>query len=72
MYKKGDKIICIKDFSIYAKKHEIHIVDEHRNGYIIIKSENKIGSITIINKTLNEYFISLSKYRDMRISEILE
>ena len=63
--------ICKKDYDIYAKKDEVFII-EYERGYFILKSESRIGSITIINKTFKEHFITLAEYRDIRIDEILE
>jgi len=66
--KKGDKVVCKKDYDIYAKSGDIFLIIEYAHGCVSLKGNS---NITIINKTFNEYFMTLSEYRDKRINDIL-
>jgi len=87
MIKEGDKVVCIKNFSISGqryykgKSYEISSISDDRGVYkVYIKGENtnNIGSGYWFyinynkNNDFNIYFATMAKWRETQIDSILD
>jgi hypothetical protein len=78
MIKRGDKVVCIKNFETIYEVGKIYKVDcINSYNYVYIAEENHFGrygfyieeSITLY---FNQYFILLSEYRENQIKSVLD
>ena len=71
--KKGDKIICIKDFPNYAIKDEVFFIAYNNIDSISIRSNiNTAEYFTVTKWAFKAHFIELGEYRERRINDILK
>ena len=79
MIKRGDKVVCIKNFETVYEGGKVYKVDwlQTTTNDVYIAEENHFGmygfSLTNGNTLcFNEYFILLSEYREQQMKTILD
>ena len=70
--KKGDKVICIKNFDIYSKINDILLIKYQSGGAIDLVNTTNNAFFSILIKIFPTYFLTLEEFREKRINEILK
>jgi len=73
----GDKIVCIYNIDFSFKRNEIYTIEEKSKSNNEVDVFFKIKNSWFVSAKedfyyINNYFMTLSEYRDKRIDEILE
>ena len=82
MIKRGDGVICIKNFETVYEAGKVYKVDYTSNdvdvNYVYIAEENHFGRYAFFIPTnentlcFDEYFMPLAEYREQQMKSILD
>ena len=70
--KKGDKVICIKNFDIYCKMNDILLIKHQSGSAIDLVNTTNSTFFSILIKIFPTFFLTLEEFREKRINEILK